>query len=74
MCAFVNAGCRRSGTFWEGRFKSALIDSPRYLLVCSRYIELSSVRAQMVELSGDYRCCSYDYYRPLVLMLIHKYK
>lgn len=38
---YVNAVYRRSGTSWEGRFKSALIDSERYLLVCSRYVELN---------------------------------
>lgn len=56
---YINAAYRRSGTLWEGRFKSALIDSPRYLLVCSHYIELNPVRAQMVKLPGDYRWSSY---------------
>ena len=45
----------RSGTLWEGRFKSALVDSDRYLLVCSRYIEMNPVRACMVDLPQDYR-------------------
>ena len=56
---YVNAAYRRSGTLWEGRFKSALIDSERYLLVCSRYIELNPVRARMVERPDDYRWSSY---------------
>ena len=38
---YVNKMYRRSGTLWEGRFKSALIDTDRYLLTCSRYIELN---------------------------------
>lgn len=40
---------RRSGTLWEGRFKSCLVDSDRYLLTAYRYIELNPVRAAMVE-------------------------
>lgn len=39
---------RRTGTLWEGRFKSCLIDSERYLLTAYRYIELNPVRAAMV--------------------------
>lgn len=31
---------RRTGTLWEGRFKSCLIDSDRHLLTVYRYIEL----------------------------------
>lgn len=30
----------RTGTLWEGRYKASLVDSGRYFLVCSRYIEL----------------------------------
>jgi putative transposase len=56
---YVNQVYRRSGTLWEGRFKSALIDSGRYLLTCSRYIELNPVRARMVEQPGEYRWSSY---------------
>ena len=51
---YVNHGYRRSGTLWEGRYKSTLIDSDRYLLTCSRYIELNPVRARMVGRPGDY--------------------
>lgn len=40
---------RRTGTLWEGRFKSCLVDSDRYLLTAYRYIELNPVRAAMVE-------------------------
>ena len=44
----------RTGTLWEGRFKSCLVDSERYLLVVHRYIELNPVRAAMVELPEHY--------------------
>lgn len=56
---YVNGIYRRTGTLWEGRYKSALIDSERYLLTCSRYIELNPVRAGMVTGPGQYRWSSY---------------
>lgn len=49
----------RTGTLWEGRYKSTLIDSERYLLTCMRYIELNPVRAKMLERPGDYPWSSY---------------
>ena len=55
----VNYVYRRSGTLWEGRFKSSLIDSGRYLLTCYRYIELNPVRAGMVAEPADYKWSSY---------------
>jgi hypothetical protein len=39
-------GC--TGTLWEGRCEACLVDSGSYFLACSRYIELSTVRAWMV--------------------------
>lgn len=44
----------RTGTLWEGRFKSCLVDSDGYLLQVYRYIELNPVRAAMVENAADY--------------------
>ena len=45
---------RRTGTLWEGRFKSCLVDSERYLLTAYRYIELNPVRAAMVATPWDH--------------------
>jgi putative transposase len=45
----------RSGTLWQGRFKSCLVDSDRYALTVCRYIELKPVRAAMVALPEEYR-------------------
>ena len=58
---YVNGQYRRTGTLWEGRFKSALINSERYLLTCSRYIELNPVRASMVNHPGEYPWSSYRF-------------
>ncbi|MGB5466169.1 MAG: transposase [Sedimenticolaceae bacterium] len=56
---YFNYMYRRSGTLWEGRFKSCVIDAEAYLLLCQRYIELNPVRAGMVEHPGKYRWSSY---------------
>jgi hypothetical protein len=39
----------RSGTLWQGRFKSCLVDSDAYLLAVLRYIESNPLRAAMVD-------------------------
>lgn len=55
----VNTLERRSGSLWEGRYKSSPIETERYLLACCRYVELNPVRAQMVALPEQYRWSSY---------------
>ena len=49
----------RSGTLFEGRFKTCLVQESEYLLTCPRYIELNPVGAGMVKEPGDYRWSSY---------------
>jgi putative transposase len=56
---YFNTKYQRTGTLWEGRFKACLIDTDRYLLACSRYIELNPVRAKMVRHPEEYRWSSY---------------
>lgn len=56
---YVNATYGRSGTLWEGRFKSCLAQDEGYALCCYRYIELNPVRAGMVENPGDYYWSSF---------------
>jgi len=56
---YVNRTYRRSGTLWEGRFRSCLTQSEDYVLTCYRYIELNPVRADMVQHPRDYRWSSY---------------
>lgn len=51
---WFNRRHRRTGTLWEGRYRSAVVDSDRYLLACHRYIELNPVRAKMVAHAADY--------------------
>ncbi|MBM3525311.1 MAG: transposase [Alphaproteobacteria bacterium] len=44
----VNRAYRRTGTLWEGRFRSTLATDESYVLACYRYIEMNPVRAGMV--------------------------
>jgi putative transposase len=57
--SYVNATHSRTGTLWEGRFRSSLVDSERYLFMCSRYIELNPVRAGMTDDPAAYQWSSY---------------
>ncbi len=59
---YVNATYGRTGTLWEGRFRSTMVDSDRYLLACVRYIELNPVRAGLVNVADDYRWSSFRYH------------
>ena len=57
---YVNQTYQRTGTLWEGRFKSTLVDTESYLLTLYRYIELNPVRARMVEHPAAYPWSSYQ--------------
>ena len=57
---YINKTYRRSGTLWEGRFRSSIVQEQGYLLRCYRYIELNPVRAGMVRHPRDYRWSSYS--------------
>lgn len=58
---YINDTYQRTGTLWEGRYKSCVVDNGRYLLTCYRYIELNPVRAGMVNAPVSYRWTSYRY-------------
>jgi putative transposase len=55
----INRSYGRTGTLWEGRYRSCLAQSARYVLACYRYIELNPVRAAMVGTPGAYPWSSY---------------
>ena len=57
---YFNRQYERSGTLWEGRYKSCLIQDDRHLLEVYRYIELNPLRAGMVVEPGEYRWSSYQ--------------
>jgi putative transposase len=58
---YFNDRYARTGTLWEGRFRSALIDSHRYFFACSRYIETNPVRARITKLPALYPWSSFRY-------------
>ncbi len=68
---YFNRRHARTGTLWEGRFRSCPVQDDRYFLVCHRYIELNPVRARMVDAPAEYRWSShmanaYGHENPLV--------
>ncbi len=59
---YFNATQQRSGTLWEGRYKSTLIQSERYLLACMAYIDLNPVRAGIAARAQDYPWSSHGHH------------
>lgn len=57
---YFNDAYERTGTLWEGRFKSCLVCSSSYLLKVYRYIELNPVRAKLVGAPSEYKWSSYQ--------------
>ena len=59
---YFNQRQARTGTLWEGRYRSTLIQSERYLLTCMAYIDLNPVRAGLVGDAADYPWSSHAHY------------
>ncbi len=59
---YFNQRHGRSGTLWEGRYRSTLIETERYLLACMVYIDLNPVRAGMVALPAAWPWSSHAHY------------
>ena len=59
---YFNDAHQRSGTLWEGRYKSTVIQSERYLMACMAYIDLNPMRAGMVAQAQDYPWSSCSHY------------
>jgi putative transposase len=57
---YFNQRHGRTGTLWEGRFRSSLVQEERYLMICHRYIELNPVRARIVAAPADYPWSSHS--------------
>ena len=64
----------RSGTLFEGRFRTSLVDAVPYLLACSRFLELAPVAARLAPSPADYRWSSHAHHagvRPDALVTDH---
>lgn len=55
----INKHYERTGTLWEGRYKDCLVDTDRYFLTVSRYIELNPVRAALCQDPAQYPWSSF---------------
>ena len=56
---YINRTYARSGSLWEGRFRSCLVQSEEYLLACYRYVEANPVRAQLCANPREHEWSSY---------------
>jgi len=52
----------RSGTLFQGRFRTSLVDTRPYLLACSRHLELAPVQEHLASSPLDYRWSSYAHH------------
>lgn len=59
---YINWKLKRIGHLFQGRFKSVLVDSDRYLKALIRYIHLNPVKAVMTARPEDYRWSSHRAY------------
>jgi putative transposase len=62
---YFNQKYSRSGTLWNGRYKTSLIDADNYFMLCSRYIEFNPVRNGMVARPEQYPWSSYAHHAGL---------
>jgi putative transposase len=57
---YANARQQRTGSLFEGRFHSSLVDTERYFLTCMRYIEMNPVRAGLVTRPASFPWSSFS--------------
>lgn len=71
---YFNSKYRRTGTLWQGRYKTTVIEAAPYFLACSRYIELNPVRVGLAASVADHPWSSYAHHagiRPDPLITDH---
>ncbi len=59
---FFNDRHGRSGTLWEGRYRSTVLQPERYLLACMAWMDLNPVRAGLVARPADHAWSSHRHY------------
>ncbi len=64
---WFNARHGRTGTLWEGRYRSTVVETDRYLLACMRYLDMNPVRSGLVDDPGAYRWSSHRHYLGLAV-------
>ncbi|MEO6921563.1 MAG: transposase [Collimonas sp.] len=56
---YFNQKYARVGTLWQGRYRATVIDSERYFMLCSCYIDQNPVRGGITSTAGEYPWSSY---------------
>jgi len=51
---YFNRRHARTGTLWEGRYRSTVLQPERYLLACMVYLDLNPMRAGLMQQPADY--------------------
>jgi putative transposase len=59
---YFNLRHGRTGTLWEGRYRSTVLQTERYLMACMAYIDLHPVRDGRVSQPGDWPWSSHAHY------------
>ena len=59
---YFNDAHDRTGTLWEGRYRSTVLEAEPYLLACMAYLDLNPVRSGLVSQPGDYPWSSFGHY------------
>jgi len=62
---YFNDVHHRTGTLWEGRYRSTVIESEPYVLACMAYLDLNPVRSGLVSQAADYPWSSFGHYSGL---------
>jgi putative transposase len=62
---YFNDTHHRTGTLWEGRYRSTVLEAEPYLLPCMAYLDLNPVRSGLVMQAGDYPWSSFGHYSGL---------
>jgi putative transposase len=59
---YFNDTHHRTGTLWDGRYRSAVIEADSYVLACMVYFDLNPVRSGLVSQAGEYPWSSFAHY------------
>ena len=62
---YFNRRHGRTGTLWEGRYRSTVLQAERYFLACMAYFDLKPVSAGLVLQPADYLWSSHSHWRGL---------
>lgn len=62
---YFNGKYDRTGTLWQGRFKTSVVEVDDYLMKCSRFIEMRPVFCGLASEPDSYRWSSYAHHAGL---------